>query len=58
MAVNANGSRPGNVLIGFLLGAVMVAVAIVGFFVWDNFKSMVADPRRAPRSPSRKAKTL
>jgi hypothetical protein len=22
-----------------ILGAVMVAVAVVGFFMWDNFKS-------------------
>jgi hypothetical protein len=24
---------------GFILGAVMLAVAVVGFFMWDNFKS-------------------
>ncbi len=29
----------GNTLIGFMLGAVLVAVAIVGFFMWDNYKS-------------------
>ena len=29
----------GNVVIGFILGGVMIAVAIVGFFMWDNFKS-------------------
>ena len=34
---NSGGS--GNVLIGFLLGAVLIAVAIVGFFMWDNYKS-------------------
>ena len=28
-----------NTFIGFLLGAVLVAVGIVGFFMWDNFKS-------------------
>ena len=28
-----------NTLIGFLLGAVLVAVGIVGFFMWDNYKS-------------------
>jgi len=28
-----------NTFIGFLLGAVLVAVGIVGFFMWDNYKS-------------------
>jgi hypothetical protein len=34
-----NSGGGGNVLIGFLLGAVLLAVAIVGFFMWDNYKS-------------------
>ena len=29
----------GNAVMGFILGAVMLAVAVVGFFMWDNFKS-------------------
>jgi hypothetical protein len=33
-----NGSG-GNVVMGFILGVVMIAVAVVGFFMWDNFKS-------------------
>jgi hypothetical protein len=28
-----------NVFLSFLLGAVLVAVAVVGFFMWDNYKS-------------------
>ena len=28
-----------NTFIGFILGAVVVAVGIVGFFMWDNYKS-------------------
>ena len=40
MAVEVDsGGGGGNVLIGFLLGAVLIAVAIVGFFMWDNYKS-------------------
>jgi len=40
MAVEVDSSGGGgNALIGFLLGAVLVAVAIVGFFMWDNYKS-------------------
>ena len=42
MAVEVdNSGGSGNVLVGFLLGAVLVAVAIVGFFMWDNYKSHV-----------------
>jgi hypothetical protein len=42
MAVEVdNSGGSGNVLIGFLLGAVLIAVAIVGFFMWDNYKSHV-----------------
>ncbi len=37
--INTNGGGSGNVLLSFLLGAVLVAVAIVGFFMWDNYKS-------------------
>jgi hypothetical protein len=29
----------GNTFLGFLLGAVLIVVAIVGFFMWDNYKS-------------------
>jgi hypothetical protein len=40
MAVEVDsGGGGGNAFIGFLLGAVLVAVAIVGFFMWDNYKS-------------------
>ncbi len=34
-----NSGGGGNVLIGFLLGAVLLAVGVVGFFMWDNYKS-------------------
>jgi hypothetical protein len=33
---NASG---GNVVLGFILGAVLLAVAVVGFLMWDNYKS-------------------
>ena len=43
MAVEINtdsgSSGGGNTIMGFLLGAVLVAVGIVGFFMWDNYKS-------------------
>jgi hypothetical protein len=34
-----NGGGAGNAVIGFILGAVLLAVGIVGFFMWDNYKS-------------------
>ena len=39
MIVENSGSNGGSVLLAFLVGAVMVGVAIVGFFMWDNYKS-------------------
>ena len=40
MAVEINpGNGGSNTLLAFLLGGVLVAVAVVGFFMWDNFKS-------------------
>jgi hypothetical protein len=35
----ADDNAGGNTFIGFLLGGVLVAVAVVGFFMWDNYKS-------------------
>jgi len=33
------GGSGGSALIGLVLGAVLVLVGIVGFFMWDNYKS-------------------
>jgi hypothetical protein len=38
------GSGGGNVVVGVVLGAVMLAVAVGAFFMWDNFKSGGAAP--------------
>ena len=37
--INSDGGGSGNVLMAFLLGAVLVVVGVVGFFMWDNYKS-------------------
>jgi hypothetical protein len=29
----------GNTVLAFLVGAVAVVVAVVGFFMWDNYKA-------------------
>lgn len=35
-----NGGGGGGMgIMGFILGAVMLAVAVVGFLMWDNYKS-------------------
>ena len=36
---DGGGGGGGNVLLGFILGAVLIVVGIVGFFMWDNYKS-------------------
>lgn len=43
---SAGGS--GNVLLSFILGAVLVAVGVVGFFMWDNYKSHAGSSVPAP----------
>ena len=35
----ADDNSGGNTVLGFLLGDVLVAVAVIGFFMWDNYKS-------------------
>ena len=45
--INTGGSGSGgggNVVVGVVLGAVMLAVAVGAFFIWDNFKSGGAAP--------------
>jgi hypothetical protein len=34
-----SGGGAGMGIMGFILGAVMLAVAVVGFLMWDNYKS-------------------
>ncbi len=46
--INTGGSGGGGkVVMAFILGGVMLAVGVVGFFMWDNFKS-----GGAPSTPS------
>ena len=35
----SNGGGGGNTVLAFLVGAVAVVVAVVGFFMWDNYKA-------------------
>jgi hypothetical protein len=36
---DGNGGGGGNAVMAFILGAVLIAVGIVGFLMWDNYKS-------------------
>ena len=33
------GGGGGSAILGFILGAVLLVVAVIGFFMWDNYKS-------------------
>ncbi|HXS05969.1 MAG TPA: hypothetical protein VN723_04200 [Rhizomicrobium sp.] len=45
MAVEVNsGDGGGNSFVAFLLGVVLVIVGIIGFFMWDNYKSHQGAP--------------
>jgi len=42
MAVIINkdgGSGGGSAILGFILGAVMLVAGVIGFLMWDNYKS-------------------
>jgi hypothetical protein len=41
--IQTNGGG-GNTFVAFILGAVLIAVGVVAFFMWDNFKSHQGAP--------------
>lgn len=44
--VHTNGSGGGgSAFIGFLCGAALLAAGVIGFFMWDNYKSGGAGPK-------------
>jgi uncharacterized protein (UPF0333 family) len=47
MIVETKSEGSGNVLLAFILGAVLVVVGIVAYFMWDNYKSGGTHPAPA-----------
>jgi len=43
MAADTNTGN-GNLFLSFIMGALLVAVGIVGFFMWDSYKSQQGAP--------------
>lgn len=39
MATDTNSGNGGTAFLSFIVGALLVGVAVVGFFMWDNYKS-------------------
>jgi hypothetical protein len=47
MIVETKSGGGGNVVFSFILGAVLVAVGVIAFFMWDNYKSGGSHPAPA-----------
>jgi hypothetical protein len=48
-----SGGAGGYTFLGLILGAVLLAVGIVGFFMWDNYKSGGAPKAVVVTQPNR-----
>jgi hypothetical protein len=47
------GSAGGYTFLGLILGAVLLAVGVIGFFMWDNYKSGGAPKAVVVTTPNR-----
>lgn len=47
MATETSSGNGGTAFLSFLVGALLVGVGIVGFFMWDNYKSGASAPKPA-----------
>ena len=36
---SSDGGKGGSIFLAFVLGAVLVGLGVIGFFMWDNYKS-------------------
>jgi len=44
MATDTNTGNGSSVFLSFIMGALLVAVGLVGFFMWDSYKSHQGAP--------------
>ena len=47
------GGGGGSAVLGFILGAVMLVLGVIGFFMWDNYKSGGAPKAVVITAPNR-----
>lgn len=45
MATETSSGNGGTAFLSFLVGALLVGVGIIGFFMWDHYKSGAAAPK-------------
>ena len=48
-----SGGGGGSAVLGFILGAVMLVLGVIGFFMWDNFTSGGAPKAVVITAPNR-----
>lgn len=53
MAVIINKDGGGKAILGFILGGLALAAAVMGFFMWDNYKSGGAPKAIVVTTPNR-----
>ena len=51
--INKDGGGGSSAVLGFILGAVMLVAGIIGFFMWDNYKSGGAPKAVVITTPSK-----
>lgn len=45
MATETSSGNGGTTFLSFLVGALLVGVGVVGFFMWDSYKSGASAPK-------------
>ena len=48
MTTDTSSGNGGTAFLSFLVGALLVGVGVVGFFMWDNYKSHTGGGAAAP----------
>jgi len=51
--INKDNGGGGSAILGFILGGLALAAAVLGFFMWDNYKSGGAPKAVVITAPNR-----